>query len=105
MSLKRLENKNRELNITINNLNEELMNANKQMHFTDDSSNFDSLINSYKRKLAQLNSQLEDQQRTIDNLSGDNHSMRLQMNSVKMTSTVNVSNNENNLKQEIDILN
>lgn len=42
--------------MTINNLNHELEHTSKLIHVTDDNSNFDGLINSYKRKIAQQGS-------------------------------------------------
>ena len=105
MALRRYENKNKELGITINNLNDELAQASKMINVPNDDNNFDSLINSYKRKITSLNSQIDELQRTIDQLQGENHNIKMKMTHVKIGSTVHSDNNEANLRSEIDILN
>lgn len=91
--------------MTIKNLNEELAHTSRMINVNDDNSNFDALINSYKRKIAQQGSQIEEQQRIIDSLNGDNHNLKMHMTQVQVGSRVDTGNIEHNLRSELDILN
>ncbi len=71
------------------------------INIKEDNTDFDGIINSYKSKIAQLNAQLSDQQRTIDSLRSEFSSRRV--NEVKTTNIVH--HGDQNLKQEIAILN
>ena len=90
----------RDYETTIANLRHEI-NSKTTINIQQDNTDFDGIINSYKNKIAQLNSQLSEYQRTIDSMRSEYQSRRV--NESKTTNIIH--HGDENLRQENAILN
>lgn len=90
----------RDYETTIANLRHEI-NSKTTINIQQDNTDFDGIINSYKNKIAQLNSQLSEYQRTIDSMRSEYQSRRV--NESKTTNIIH--HGDENLRLENAILN
>lgn len=75
--LLRLRNQHRDLEGTISNLRNEVTQTKTMINIKEDPTDWDALINQYKNKINQLNTQLSSQQRTIEGLQSEIHTKRV----------------------------